>query len=258
MMGAMMMPAKVRLGKVLILVDIIAVPSMLPLPTLSKSRLPINHLPITQAFHLGLRDCLRSLQLTSPGLLLTSVQLRTVERDVRYIPFVASAAANILSRMQDHSKQVQLLRRVKQMHDEDRSNLDPSRDPESPLQNDEIIHTFKERTTAAILAVEGAKKKRTKRAKSTKQNEPGDQEYCDLEFSDGEVPRISSVVSHEETCLKHRSHSVSTAKLSFDDESFHSASPLQELTTQNNDKLERMQPPSGIALECDVDDDEWW
>lgn len=257
-MGRVMMPAKVRLGKILILVDIVAIPSMLPLPTLSKGRLPINHLPITQAFHLGLRDCLRSLQLTSPGLLLTAMQLRTVERDVRYIPLMASAAAGILSRMQDQAKRQQLLRKVKRMNDEDEDGvgLGVLGDREAALHGDEIVRIVERRTAAAILTMESAKKQSRKRVKSTKKTElDNTHEYSDLENSDEDGGR--SIRTDEGSPPRNRVHTVTMESQSLDDVSFHSVSPLKETHAQNN-KLDAG-PLVGVPLECDDDDDdEWW
>lgn len=66
--------------------------------TLFQGRLPLNHQPIDSTLQLGLRDCLVSLQSTNPTLLLTTTQLRTVEREVRYIPGIASAVSRIVCR----------------------------------------------------------------------------------------------------------------------------------------------------------------
>jgi hypothetical protein len=47
---------------------------------------------------LGLRDCPRSLQGTNQSLFLTSTRLRAIEREVRYIPGIASAVSRIVCR----------------------------------------------------------------------------------------------------------------------------------------------------------------
>jgi hypothetical protein len=93
-----LLPANIRIGTILVVVQIRAAPSSLPLPTLSKGRLPLNHRPIDSALQLGLRDCLRSLQGTNQSLFLTSTRLRAIEREVRYIPGIASAVSRIISR----------------------------------------------------------------------------------------------------------------------------------------------------------------
>eukprot|EP00536_Pseudo-nitzschia_multiseries_P003061 jgi/Psemu1/63970/estExt_Genemark1.C_430077 len=92
----LLLPANVRIGTILVVVDIHAAPSSLPLPTLSKGRLPLHHRPIDSTLQLGLRDCLSSLQSTNPSLLLTTAQLRAVERDVRYIPGIAATVSRIV------------------------------------------------------------------------------------------------------------------------------------------------------------------
>ena len=67
-----------------------------------KGRLPLNHQPLDSALQLGLRDCIASLQSTNPALFLTTSQLRTVERDIRYIPGIASAVSRIILRSRNH------------------------------------------------------------------------------------------------------------------------------------------------------------
>ena len=117
------LPAALRLGHVLLVVQIRAKPSALPLPTLSKvstdttiesyyalptmryaqldtiltqGRLPLNDKGISDALLNGISECLRTLQRSSPGLLLTVHQLKKVERDVKYIPLVSTAIASVL------------------------------------------------------------------------------------------------------------------------------------------------------------------
>ena len=91
-------PAAHRLGDVLIVVQIRAKPSALPLPTLSKGRLPMNDKSINDALENAVTDCLRNLQVKNPRLLLTAHQLKKIERDVKYAPLVAGALASIFSR----------------------------------------------------------------------------------------------------------------------------------------------------------------
>jgi hypothetical protein len=96
-----LLPAHLRLGKVLVIIQINAHPSQLPLPTLSKSRLPLNHAAIDKAVEAGLKECLRSLQKTNPCLLLTPSQIRTSIRDTRYIPLTAASLACIICKSKD-------------------------------------------------------------------------------------------------------------------------------------------------------------
>eukprot|EP00979_Chaetoceros_neogracilis_P006413 scaffold1307_cov260-Chaetoceros_neogracile.AAC.1 len=88
-------PAGLRLGNFLIIVQLNAKSLELPLPTLSKGRLPMNDDSINAALQAGLNSCLRSLQKTNPSLLLTPSQLKKTERDVIYIPTLASALSSL-------------------------------------------------------------------------------------------------------------------------------------------------------------------
>ena len=129
----LLLPAQIRLGNILVIVQIDAEPSSLPLPTLSKvcflfsialfpnlhdrfsftytkscplpsfllllkGRLPTDNSAIDKAFEVAILECLRSLQKTSPELLLTAQQLKKVERDARYVPAVASSLATIIAK----------------------------------------------------------------------------------------------------------------------------------------------------------------
>jgi hypothetical protein len=91
-------PAQIRLGNILVIVQIHADPSSLPLPTLSKGRLPFENSAIDTALEVALTDCLRQLQRSNPDLLLTAHELRKVERDVRYVPALSMAVASILAK----------------------------------------------------------------------------------------------------------------------------------------------------------------
>ena len=63
-----------------------------------QGRLPLNDKGISDALENGISDCLRCLQRSSPGLLLTAQQLKRVDRDVKYVPSVAGAIASVLCR----------------------------------------------------------------------------------------------------------------------------------------------------------------
>jgi hypothetical protein len=91
-------PAQIRLGNILVIVQIHADPTNLPLPTLSKGRLPFENSAIDTALEVALTDCLRQLQCSNPALLLTAHELRKVERDVRYVPALCMAVASILGK----------------------------------------------------------------------------------------------------------------------------------------------------------------
>jgi hypothetical protein len=56
---------------------------------------------IDTALEVGLTECLRKLQKSNPGLLLTAAELRKAERDARYVPALSSALATILCKSQN-------------------------------------------------------------------------------------------------------------------------------------------------------------
>ncbi len=76
---------------------------------ITQGRLPLNDKGISDALLNGISECLRTLQRSSPGLLLSVHQLKKVERDVKYIPLVSTAIASILcspSRLCDRAQRI--------------------------------------------------------------------------------------------------------------------------------------------------------
>ena len=63
-----------------------------------QGRLPIDNKAIDDALEVGMTKCLLQLQKTNPSLLLTTSELRKVERDARYVPAVAMALSSILTK----------------------------------------------------------------------------------------------------------------------------------------------------------------
>ena len=61
----------------------------------------MNDVAINTALQAGLNACLRSLQKTNPSLLLTAAQLKKTERDVIYIPTLASALSSLILNCND-------------------------------------------------------------------------------------------------------------------------------------------------------------
>ena len=90
-------PAHVRMGKILLVVQIQAQPNHLPLPTLCKGRIPRDNKAIDQALEIGLKTCIRQLQKSNPALFLSTKEMKKVERDVHHIPMSCHAIASILS-----------------------------------------------------------------------------------------------------------------------------------------------------------------
>ena len=61
----------------------------------------MNNHPIGSALELGVMECLGSLQKSSPGLLLTSLQLKETIRNTRYVPALSAALALVICKMQN-------------------------------------------------------------------------------------------------------------------------------------------------------------
>ena len=151
-----LLPAHVRFGRVLIVVRIIATPSALPLPTLSKGRLPMNDRSLDTALQLGVEGCLKSLQQTNPNILLSPSQLRSIERDSRYVPAVASAIARMLCQSTNasfRSKAIGLVRSTrtaKPKAKKSNSQIISACDDESE-QTPESILTYEEEDLSRIF-----------------------------------------------------------------------------------------------------------
>ena len=134
------LPAAQRLGDMLIVVQIRAKPSALPLPTLSKGRLPMNDKSINDALENAVTDCLRCLQVKNPRLLLTAHQLKNIERDVKYAPLVAGSVASVLSRSRKQALFQTAFNDVSRWDDEVK-NLGVSLDRNSICQRRERVQT---------------------------------------------------------------------------------------------------------------------
>jgi hypothetical protein len=238
----LMLPANVRLGKILVVVNVQAAPNMIPMPTLTKGRLPMNHEPITQAFHIGIRDCLRNLQVTNPGLLLTSAQLRSVERDVRYVPLVARASANLLNRLQNQSHQNRALTLLKKIQHEDEKI---AQDPNLPLGYDNVVQMIENRSRMNVLAAEAAKK-RSKRSRPTRKTSGYESDgYEDIEDSDKSVSPDTARESIQVKAAINKSLSEQ------------SSAPVSNQLIQEIPKHDDF-IVGGIEIHNYDDDDEWW
>ena len=138
----LLLPAHLRLGNVLLIVQIHAKPSSLPLPTLSKSRLPLNDTAIDSAVETGVMECLQSLQKTNPDILLTPKQLKTTIRDTRYIPSAAAAMACVVCKSKDENFQNHFLKMIRgwsnrETKDDSTENVSSSRRNSDAEDNDD-------------------------------------------------------------------------------------------------------------------------
>jgi len=163
-----LLPASVRLGNIVMLIQVHAKPSDLPMPTLSKGRLPSDVGPIDAAFEIGLNQCLRSLQESNPALLLTAAELRVAERDARYIPAIASSLASILK---NSSNDMEAERCAIQAW---RSEEDHGSDKRS--EDVEQLGWLVESRLRLVLKQQAEAKKRKGAKKRDDDSEPGDNE----------------------------------------------------------------------------------
>ena len=249
----LMLPAKVRLGKMLVIVNIQAAPNVIPMPTLTKGRLPVNHEPITKAFHLGIRDCLRNLQVTSPGLLLNSTQLRSVERDVRYVPLVALASANLLSRLQNQSHRSRALELLKQIRIDDEPTADASR---STLGHDEVVRMIERKSRAVVFNAQAAKA-RKKRNRSVEKDDGDETDgYEEIEDLD-----ISANAGISKQFIHDKSNSRSSDDKSFSDGTAPTSPDLnnfcQGTLRQTESIVGNIEILGNIEIHDYDDDDEW-
>jgi hypothetical protein len=226
-----------------------------------QGRLPLNHGPIDQALQLGLRDCLRSLQTTSPGLLLTPAQLRTAEREVRYMPAMASAVSGIICRMADTNLQQKLIGTIHGWKCEAQGKaLAESRDSQ-PMSLDKalIVAVIEQRLKDSVRkkqqsmqqSMQQSKRKRRKQKVSDEE-----QEYSDLDRSDNENEDEKSSESPSE-------HPSPIKRVTSDSQSisFWEASDAPTLT-QKSGRTQGGGSPRKVAAPNfeneNNDEDEWW
>lgn len=109
---AVLHPVGLRMGSVYILVQLNADPSELPLPTLSKGRLPMNDDAIDKALHSGILSCFRSLQRTNPTLFLSVTQLKQTELNAMYIPAFSQGISSMIVSCSDESLKTRMLKMI--------------------------------------------------------------------------------------------------------------------------------------------------
>jgi hypothetical protein len=281
-----LLPAKVRLGQLIVVVQIRAAPSSLPLPTLSKvrrmcllslfrslaltipssppkGRLPLNHGPIDNALQIGIRECLRSLQTTSPGLLLTPAQLHTAEREVRYMPATAVAVSRVLANMSDLSLQEKLFKTISRWQKVDDTRVGAFSAPQQvPVDEVSIAALIEERLRQSVLSKQQAllKLKSKTRTKQKAQNE--ENEYSDMDGSHNNNVEDEQSAESSASCSKPKIVSVERQSVKSWNES-------SDETPHGSDSegIPKKYPPSHIAVSVEVCkeqhgeddfDDEWW
>lgn len=249
-----LMPAKVRLGKIVAILNISATPESLPLPTLSKGRLPVNQEEITQALQLCLRDCFRSLQTTGDNLLLSPKQLRSVEREVRYIPMMARATIGILSRMRTTSRERLAVEDIRNM---------AGACGQFSLTNAATLSALESRLSEIVLShkKECAVSKGRNRKRQRKNRSATEESEKLREFGEFDSDREDSTVqlrgqsSHKTTNLNSSTQSRVNNSWELDSRGSGSTSMTPRFSQGQSDSPAR----APIHYEEDGnDDDEWW
>ena len=261
-----LLPAKVRICHLIVIVYIRASPSSFPLPTLSKGRLPLNHVPIDYSLQVALRDCLRSLQATNPALLLTQAQLREAEREARYMPATASAVSSILCRMSNQVLREKWFGKISQWKNERDASPDGTRPhPPSKAGLAGLIEARLKKSVVDQANMVEMAKRRTRRKKSC-----DEERYGELDQSDGESQhRPSPTTVHtsrenqsDEENQDGESHTSLDTSRKVDSQSLsslnNSSSPwCPESACDQHDHLP-MAVPTQVFGEDSASDDEWW
>jgi hypothetical protein len=124
-------PVGLRMGNVYILVQLNADPSELPLPTLSKGRLPMNDDAIDKALHSGILSCFRSLQHTNPKLFLSVTQLKQTELNAMYIPAFSQGISSMIVSCSDESLKTRMLKLINDKTVPNTTDLSKAREDEA-------------------------------------------------------------------------------------------------------------------------------
>jgi hypothetical protein len=210
--------------------------------------LPLNHGPIDKALLLGLRACLRSLQVTNPNLLLTAAQLRSAEREAHHMPALALAVSKILCRMPKNAKHKRLVSTISQW-----SNTSGPRNnqPKQVNLHDEvhIAAEIEKQIASAILIKQEAALTARKRKVGKKDDNVQESDFSDLDGSS-----VSDHGSVDENQAVARKISVEwNAADSFDS----SSDPACSLAGESQSPIE-LAPETTVVDATNDDDDEWW
>ena len=190
-----LLPASARLGNVLVIVQIHAQPSNLPLPTLSKGRLPVDNPAIEDAVEVALTQCLRQLQSTNPDLLLTASELRVAERDARYVPAVASALSSILWKAQRPGPLADVLGTINSWHNpEEDTDQDSIVGPSQEVSDRQGMEAMGQRIEARLRKIITDRGKKKGRAKTQSQSESHEDDETNYE-TELALQRIASTES---------------------------------------------------------------
>lgn len=161
----------------------------------------MNDSSINAALHTGLIKCLRSLQFSNPELLLTASELKKTEREVTFIPTIASALASLTLNCNDDVIKRKCLGKIDVNHEHVKDNESSTR--ASLSQKLETI------LQGALTKLDEDKRKEAEQRKEKKRNAKRTkrQEYVEDTFND------SFSGDEEETPVKHGENDVFSEKI---------------------------------------------
>jgi len=240
----------------------------------------MNDNAIDTALHAGLNACLRSLQKTNPSLLLTCAQLKNTERDVLYIPKIASALSSMLLNSKLTDLKEQLLSKASNgvpsivqvpSREQDKRSGDSCSDQSSALSSTltfknpshdaqaELARCIEARIRQGLLSHEEERKMET-----TEKNNSRRKTKAIKESQDGESVSVSSsqydldkFIQQEETNNNmDSSHNGTEAPHSSDEDDMKSIFSHQSPASQS---AENNAHEKNAQIDEDFDDDdEWW
>lgn len=236
----------------------------------------MNNHPITSALELGIMACLGSLQKTSPGLLLTTIQLKETIRDTRYVPALSAALALVVSKVQNSDLKASMLQKIRGWSPGKNSQPLASRNG-STVQNDSadssppsLADSSMDATTnedeSARISVLGpllesrlrlvcAQKKETRRTRQSRgESQDGRSQDSDgavglEEFLHGEPDSVPESQMRDDDASTRGSFSAEGLSVSSS-----SSSPTENSAASDLSTWGRRFNPN----EDDLEDDEWW
>lgn len=146
-----------------------------------------------------------SLQSRNNGLFLSTSQLRAVERDVRYIPAIASAASRIICRSSNpclHNKCVALIPKESPRPNRflEESLSDTEEEDEQPkLEISELSNALEDRLRLAIKVRNETMSRKRSRRENDKSSKAADEDFRDFD-SEQEEEEGSQCLISEKSC----------------------------------------------------------
>jgi hypothetical protein len=239
----------------------------------------MNNHPIGSALELGIMACLVSLQKTSPGLLLTSIQLKETIRNTRYVPALSAALALVVCKTQDSELKASMLQNIQRWssgtNSQSQQQGEPASRAGSPVHNlsvnsnppilvDSSMDTSADDSDdSARISTLGpllesrlrfvcAQKKETRR---TRQSRYGESREGGSQGSDDAVGLDEFLRSEQDSASETQMQDgTSSTRESFSEEGL-------SVSSTSEHSVVRDLPTSGRRLnpdEDDFDDDEWW